>query len=451
LRNEELLPLLIIQQTVMEKKSMPQETRILLQHLDSSDLLTVKAYREKGGYQPLEKALKEMAPEQIVDEMKKSGLKGRGGAGFPTGMKWSFLAKGTDRPAYLCCNADESEPGTCKDRIIIEQDPHLLLEGILISCYTIGAHQAFIYIRGEFHRGAEILQMAIEDARREGIIGKNLFGSGFDCDILVYRGAGAYVCGEETALLTSLEGQRGFPRNKPPFPAVAGLYGCPTIINNVETLSAVPRIVEKGGAWYASHGTEHSAGTRLICLSGHVNKPGVYEVALGKMTLREFIMDFGGGIPGGRKIKGLIPGGSSMPVLRNEQLDIPMTVEAVQKAGSSLGSGAMIVMDETVDMVEIALLLAKFYEHESCGQCTPCREGTHWFVQILDAIHRGKGRAGDLDLILDICRSEFTSICPLWAAAVWPARAFINQFREEFEAKIAKSNMAEPAAMGAVS
>lgn len=430
---------------------MPQETRILLQHLEASDLLTVKAYRETGGYQALEKALKGMKPEQIVDEMNKSGLKGRGGAGFPTGMKWSYLAKGIEQPIYLCCNADEGEPGTCKDRIIIEQNPHLLLEGVLITCYTIGSHQAYIYIRGEFHRGAEILQMAVEEARREGLIGKNLFGSGFDCDITVYRGAGAYVCGEETSLLNSLEGQRGLPRNKPPFPAVIGLYGCPTIINNVETLSAVSRIVEKGGAWYASHGTAHSAGTRLICLSGHVNKPGVYEIALGKMTLREFIMDFGGGIPGGRKIKGVIPGGSSMPVLRDEQLDIPMTVEDVQKAGSSLGSGAMIVMDETVDMVEIALLLAKFYEHESCGQCTPCREGTHWFVRILDAIQRGEGRPGDLDLILDICRSEFTSICPLWAAAVWPTRAFITQFRDEFEAKIVKSSLAEPAAISAVS
>lgn len=418
---------------------MNQETRVLLQNLGSADLLTVKACREKGGYRALEKALTQMTPIQVVDELKKSGLKGRGGAGFPTGMKWSFIAKDTGKPIYLCCNADEGEPGTCKDRIIIEQDPHLLLEGILIACYAIGSHRAFIYIRGEFHRGAQILQMAIEEARREGILGENVLGSGYDCDIEVYRGAGAYICGEETSLLTSLEGQRGYPRNKPPFPAVAGLYGCPTIINNVETLSAIPRIVEKGGAWYAAMGTEHSAGTRLMCLSGHVNKPGVYEIVLGKMTLREFIRDFGGGVPGGRKIKGVIPGGSSMPVLRDDQLDIPLTVEDVQKAGSSLGSGAMIVMDETVDMVEMALLLSRFYEHESCGQCTPCREGTHWFAQILEAIHQGDGRPGDLDLILDIGRSEFTSICPLWAAAVWPVRAFINQFRGEFEAKITVS------------
>ncbi len=417
---------------------MVEETRVLLEHLGSADLLTVKAYRDKGGYQSLEKVLHEMTPGQVIEEVKKSGLRGRGRAGFPTGMKWSFIPKGSDKPIYLCCNADESEPGTCKDRIIIEHDPHLLLEGILITCFTVGSNHAFIYIRGEFHRGAEILQMAIEEARREGLLGTNVLGTDFSCEIAVYRGGGAYICGEETGLLTSLEGQRGFPRNKPPFPAIAGLYGCPTIINNVETLSAIPKIVEKGGQWYASLGTEQSTGTRLLCLSGHVNRPGVYEMALGSMTLREFITEFGGGVPGGRKIKGVIPGGSSMPVLRDEQLDIPLTFEDIQKTGSSLGSGAIIVMDETVDMVEIALLLAKFYEHESCGQCTPCREGTHWFVQILDAIQHGEGHPDDLDLILDICRSEFTSICPLWAAAVWPIRAFVKQFRDEFEAKIAK-------------
>ncbi|MBN2325570.1 MAG: NADH-quinone oxidoreductase subunit NuoF [Candidatus Omnitrophica bacterium] len=420
---------------------MAEETRVLLQHIGSADLLTVKDYREKGGYRALEIALKDKTPEQIVEEVAQSGLKGRGGAGFPTGMKWSFIPKDVEKPVYLCCNADESEPGTCKDRIIIEQNPHLLLEGILIACRAIGSHQAFIYIRGEFHRGANILQMAIEEARREGLIGKNILGAGFDCEIAVYRGAGAYICGEETGLLTSLEGQRGYPRNKPPFPAVAGLYDCPTIINNVETLSAVPVIIEKGGAWYAAYGTEKSSGTRLLCLSGHVNTPGVYEIVLGNMTIREFIRDFGGGVPGGRKIKGVIPGGSSMPVLRDDQLDIPLTVEDIQKAGSSLGSGAMIVMDETVDMVEIALLLAKFYEHESCGQCTPCREGTHWFVQILEAVQQGEGRPGDIELLLDICRSEYTSICPLWAAAVWPVRAFLKQFREEFEAKIQPRSM----------
>ncbi|MGC9326802.1 MAG: complex I 51 kDa subunit family protein, partial [Candidatus Hinthialibacter sp.] len=319
------------------------------------------------------------------------------------------------------------------------------LEGILIACRAIGSNQAFVYIRGEFHRGAEILQMAIEDARRSGLIGKNIFGAGFDCDIVVYRGAGAYICGEETGLLSSLEGERGYPRNKPPFPAVAGLYGRPTIINNVETLSAVPVIIEKGGAWYAAKGTEKSAGTRLLSLSGHVHTPGVYEVVLGSMSIREFIQDFGGGVPGGRKIKGVIPGGSSMPVLRDDQLDIPLTVEDIQKAGSSLGSGAIIVMDETVDMVEITLLLAKFYEHESCGQCTPCREGTHWFVQILEAIQHGEGRPGDIELLLDIGRSEYTSICPLWAAAVWPVRAFLKQFREEFEAKISPRGRADEA------
>lgn len=417
---------------------MSNETRIVLPPPASSDLLTVHAYQEIGGYKALAKALKTLTPGQVVEELRKSDLRGRGGAGFPTGMKWSFIPKGSPQPVYLCCNADESEPGTCKDRIIIEQDPHKLLEGILIACYAIGSHQAFIYIRGEFHRGAQILQMAIEDARRHGLIGPNILESGFDCEIDVYRGAGAYICGEETGLLTSLEGQRGYPRNKPPFPAIAGLYGCPTIINNVETLATIPVIIEKGGEWYTRFGTEKSRGTRLLCLSGHVNKPGVYEVELGTMTLREFIMNFGGGVPGGRKIKAVIPGGSSMPVLREDQLDVKLTFEDIQTMGSSLGSGAVIVMDETVDMVEIALLIARFYEHESCGQCTPCREGTHWFVQILEAIHQGRGQLDDLDLILDICRSEYTSICPLWAAAVWPVRSFVQQFRGEFERKIRK-------------
>ncbi len=417
---------------------MTDETRIILPPPGSADLLTVKAYQDNGGYRALEKTLNSLTPAQVVGELKKSDIRGRGGAGFPTGMKWSFIPKGSEHPVYLCCNADESEPGTCKDRIIIEQDPHKLLEGILIACYAIGSHQAYIYIRGEFHRGAQILQLAVEDARRNGLIGRNILDSGFDCEIEVYRGAGAYICGEETGLLTSLEGQRGYPRNKPPFPAIAGLYGSPTIINNVETLAAIPVIIDKGGEWYARFGTEKSRGTRLLCLSGHVNRPGVYEVEMGTMTLREFIMNFGGGIPGGRKIKAVIPGGSSMPVLRENQLDVKLTFEDIQAIGSSLGSGAVIVMDETVDMVETALLIARFYEHESCGQCTPCREGTHWFVQILEAIHQGRGVPADLDLILDICRSEYTSICPLWAAAVWPVRSFVLQFREEFEQKIRK-------------
>ncbi|MDP8242629.1 MAG: NADH-quinone oxidoreductase subunit NuoF [Candidatus Hinthialibacter antarcticus] len=422
---------------------MAQETRVLLEHLGTPDLLTVNGYRGTGGYKSLEKALKELSPEQVTEEVKTSGLQGRGGAAFPTGMKWSFIPKNSNKPVYLACNADESEPGTCKDRVIIDENPHVLLEGILIACYAIGSHKAYIYIRGEFHRGAQILSMAIEDARREGLIGENIFGSGFDCDIEVYRGAGAYICGEETGLLTSLEGQKGYPRNKPPFPAISGLYDSPTIINNVETLAAVPVIVEKGGEWFKSMGTAKSTGTKLLCISGHVNKPGVYEVVLGEMTLREFIMDFGGGIPGGKKIKGVIPGGSSMPVMRDEELDVKLTFEDIHQAGSSLGSGAIIVMDETVDMVEMALLLAKFYEHESCGQCTPCREGTRWFVQILDAMMKGEGHPDDLDLLHDIFRSEFTSICPLWVAAVWPVRAFIKQFREEFEEKIRKGKFGE--------
>ncbi|MDX9755187.1 MAG: NADH-quinone oxidoreductase subunit NuoF, partial [bacterium] len=413
---------------------MVAETRLLLERIGSPDILTVEGVLKKGGYASLKKAVTTMTPEEVRNEVKHSGLRGRGGAGFPTAMKWSFIPKNTDKPIYLCCNADESEPGTCKDRVIIDHDPHLLLEGILLTCYAIGSKQAFIYIRGEFHRGAEILAMAIEDARRHGLIGERIYGTDFSCQIEVYRGAGAYICGEETSLLTSLEGERGYPRNKPPFPAVSGLYNCPTIINNVETLAAVPLIIEKGGEWFAQFGTEKSAGTKLLCISGHVNKPGVYEVPLGTMTLREFIEDFGGGVPGGKKIKGVIPGGSSMPVMRDEELDIPLTFEDIQAAGSSLGSGAIIVMDETVDMVEAALIIAKFYAHESCGQCTPCREGARWFVQIVEAIHTGQGQPGDVEMLLEICKSEYTSICPLWTAAVWPVRAFVTKFRDEFEA-----------------
>ncbi|MBD3267040.1 NADH-quinone oxidoreductase subunit NuoF [bacterium] len=423
---------------------MASETRILLEHIGSPTLLTVEGYKQNGGYKNLEHVLTAMQPGDVTAEVKKSGLRGRGGAGFPTALKWSFVPKDSTKPVYLCCNADESEPGTCKDRVIIDENPHLLLEGMLMACYAIGSHQAYIYIRGEFHRGAEILLMAIEDARRAGYIGQNICGTGFHCAIDVYRGAGAYICGEETGLLTSLEGERGYPRNKPPFPAVAGLYDCPTIINNVETLAALPSIIEHGGEWFSQMGTEKSSGTKLLCLSGHVNNPGVYEVVLGSTTLREFIEAFGGGVPGGKQIKAVIPGGSSMPVMRGEDLDVSLTFEDIQNAGSSLGSGAIIVMDETVDMVEIALLIAKFYAHESCGQCTPCREGTRWFVQILEAIHDGKGQPGDLDLILEISKSEYTSICPLWTAAVWPVRSFVQRFRDEFEARIQPAESTQP-------
>ncbi len=415
---------------------MAEEKRILLERLGAPDLRTVEGYKKSGGYKALEKALNEMKPEQIVDEVKKSGLRGRGGAGFPTGMKWGFLPKDNPKPVYLCCNADESEPGTCKDRIIIEEDPQSLIEGMLITCYAIKSEMAFIYIRGEFHHQAEMLQIAVEDARSKGLIGQNIMDSGFNCEIMVYRGAGAYICGEESSLLTSLEGNRGYPRNKPPFPAVSGLYESPTVINNVETLATIPVIVNKGGEWYSETGSEKSSGTRLLCLSGHLKTPGVYEVELGSMTVREFINDFGGGVPDGRKIKGVIPGGSSMQILKDDEIDIPLTMEAVQEAGSSLGSGGMIVMDDTTDMVDIAYLTAHFYEHESCGQCTPCREGTRWFMQIIENIKAGNGRKEDLDLILEISKSEFTSICALWPAAVWPIRAMVQKFPEDFLAKM---------------
>ena len=377
-----------------------------------------------------------MTPEEIVEEVKKSGIRGRGGAGFPTGVKWGFIPKNTDKPIYLICNADEGEPGTFKDRVIIEKDPHLLLEGIIITSYAIKSHQAYIYIRGEFVYGANRLNSAIREAVEAGYVGKDILGSGYNLDIQIHRGAGGYICGEETALLESLEGKRGWPRIKPPFPAVEGAFRCPTIVNNVETLANIPFIINNGGESYAEIGVKNSTGTKLFCLSGHINKPGIYEFPLG-ISLRSLIYEHGGGIKNNNKLKGVIPGGSSMPVLASDEIDVSMDFDSLANIGSALGSAGVIVMDETVDMVDVSLNVAKFYAHESCGQCTPCREGMPWMRDIISRIKEGKGKKEDIDTLLDITYNiEGKTICPFGEAGAWPIRAFVNKFREDFEKRI---------------
>ena len=393
-------------------------------------------YLAAGGYQALPKALKEMQPAALIDEVKKSGLRGRGGAGFPTGMKWGFIPKDSPRPTYLVCNSDESEPGTFKDRMLIEEDPHQLIEGIVISSYAIGCHQAFIYCRGEFVHGARVLQRAIGEAYARGYLGANILGSGFSLELTVHRGAGAYICGEETGLLESLEGKRGQPRPKPPFPAVSGLYRSPTVVNNVETLCNIPHIVKRGAAWFAGIGPAKSAGPRLFSVSGHVNRPGNYELPM-SVTLRELILDHAGGIPGGRRLKAVIPGGSSAPVLTGQHLDISMDFESLAAAGSMGGSGGVVVMDETTCMVRVGEIVARFYHHESCGQCTQCREGTAWLHKTLRRIEHGQGRKEDLDLLLDMCDNmKGKTICVLSDAAAMPIESYLKYFREEFELHI---------------
>ncbi len=398
---------------------------------------TLRSYRSRGGYRALAKALA-MEPAAVIEEVKTSGLRGRGGAGFPAGVKWSFVPADSPKPRYLICNADESEPGTFKDRELILVDPHMVLEGIAIASYAIRAAVAYIYIRGEFVRETQILQRAIAEARQANYLGPGVLGSGYDLEVHIHRGAGAYICGEETALMESLEGKRGLPRLKPPFPAVVGLFGCPTVVNNVETLACVPHVVDRGGAWFAGIGTERSTGPKLFCVSGHVERPGVYEEPLG-ITFRELIEDRCGGVPGGRALKAFIPGGSSAPVLPASLVDTPAEFEAVAKAGSMLGSGGVIVMDESVDMVWALENLLLFYAHESCGQCTPCREGSDWALDIVRRIRRGEGRAGDLETLRRIARyaSQGMTICPLGDAFCGPIASFLDHFGHEFESAIA--------------
>jgi NADH-quinone oxidoreductase subunit F len=411
----------------------PLETPLISKRWGVQESNKIAVFLQNGGYQALEKALKQMTPESIIDEVKKSSLRGRGGAGFPTGMKWSFVPKDSPKPKYVICNADESEPGTCKDRPLMEMDPHQLIEGIIIAGRAINAHNGFIYIRGEYRYVLDIVEDAIEEAYSRGYLGKNILGSGFDFDLLIHTGAGAYECGEESALMESLEGKRGYPRIKPPFPAVVGLYGCPTIINNVETLSAVPSIILEGGEAYANRGTPKNGGTRLLCVAGHVNKPGIYEIPLG-MNMKKFIDEVAGGIPGGRKLKAVIPGGSSCPLLTASEIDIAMDYDTVAKAGSMLGSGGMVVIDDETCMVDMARRIMQFYAHESCGWCIPCREGTTWLRKMLERFHAGFGRSQDIDMVGDLAKNMLgRTFCPLGDAAAMPTISIVTKFRSEFE------------------
>jgi len=411
----------------------PAETPVISRRFGIRNSHKIDVYLQHDGYKALEKALKEMTPETIIDEVKKSNLRGRGGAGFPTGMKWSFVPKDSPKPKYVICNADESEPGTCKDRPLMEMDPHQMIEGITIAGRAIGAKNGFIYIRGEYRYVLDIVQTALDEAYSRNYLGKNILGSGFDFDLIVHTGAGAYECGEESALMESLEGKRGYPRIKPPFPAVVGLYGCPTIINNVETLSTVPGILLEGGEKYASRGTPKNGGTRLLCVAGHVAKPGIYEIPLG-MNMKKFIYEVAGGIPGGKKVKAVIPGGSSCPLLSASEIDIPMDYDSVAKAGSMLGSGGMVVMDEDTCMVDMARRIMHFYAHESCGWCIPCREGTTWLRKMLDRFHAGFGRPEDIDLVGDLAKNMLgRTFCPLGDAAALPTISIVQKWRNEFE------------------
>jgi NADH-quinone oxidoreductase subunit F len=397
-----------------------------------------------GAYEGLKKALS-MPPAQVIEVVKASGLRGRGGAGFPTGMKWGFVPKDSPKPTYVCCNADESEPGTFKDHVLMERNPHLVLEGVAIACYAIGAKVGYIYIRGEFFHVSEVLEFAIAEAKARGYLGKNLFGTGFDCDIHVHRGAGAYEAGEESALLESLEGKRAQPRLRPPFPAVVGLYGCPTVINNVETLANVPAIITKGPDWFAALGPVKNGGPKLYCVSGHVKTPGVFEASM-HTTLKELIYDYAGGIRDGRPLKAVIPGGSSTPVLLPDAIDVPASFDGVAKAGSMLGSAAMILMDDTTCMVWAAANLIHFYRHESCGKCTPCREGSDWMLKILQKIERGDGEKRDLDLLESVANNiAGKTLCPFGDAEVAPVLSTLQHFRHEYEAHIREGRCPLPA------
>ncbi|MGQ0554059.1 MAG: NADH-quinone oxidoreductase subunit NuoF [Planctomycetota bacterium] len=417
-----------------------RETKVLSARFGKPQSWTLASYRADGGYETFLGALKSgRKPEELVAEVKASGLKGRGGAGFSTGTKWTFIPKSTTKPIYLCVNGDESEPGTFKDRQILEHDPHELLEGVGLTCYAIGAHTAYVYLRCEFALGIRRVQAAIDEAYAAGLFGQNIGGSGFSLDVRLHIGAGAYICGEETSLLNSIEGVRPYPRNKPPFPAVEGLFGCPTIINNVETIANIPHILKRGAAWYAALGHKEDPGARLWCVSGHVNRPGVYELETG-FKLQELLdsPQFCGGMRGGRKLKAVIPGGSSSRVLTAAEVAVAtMDVPGMRKLNSSLGSAGIIVLDESTDMVSAVLNLMTFYAHESCGQCTPCREGTPWVVKVLRRLNSGKGRLEDLELLLDIADNmEGRTVCALADGACWPLVSIVEKFRHEFEAKI---------------
>ncbi len=416
----------------------PAEVRILTKRIHEPGYNgSIEAYLQYGGYQQFLKSV-EMTPEQIIDEVKASNLRGRGGAGFPTGMKWGFLPRQSPKPKYIVVNADESEPATCKDRVLMDNDPHLLIEGCLIAARTVGAEWGYVYIRGEYRFLVEVMERAIEEAYREGWLGENIKGTGITFHLRAHTGAGAYECGEESALLESLEGKRGVPRIRPPFPAVAGLYQCPTVLNNVETFAAVPSILEMGGKAWAALGVEKAGGTKLTCITGHVNNPGVFELPLG-FPVERMINEVGGGLPGGRKMKAFIPGGSSCPVLTGDEAwPLTMDYDSMAKAGTMLGSGGVVVMDETTDMVKAALRIMHFYAHESCGWCIPCREGTAWIKKVLHRLDEGHGSTRDIDLVGDLAQNMLgRTFCPLGDAAALPTISIVKKFRHEFEAKLA--------------
>ncbi len=406
---------------------------ILTEYVKHHNSHTMDFYLSHDGYKSAQKSIQNFKPDELIEEVKKSGLRGRGGAGFSCGMKWGFVPKITTKPKYLVCNADESEPGTFKDRLIIEKDPHQLIEGIIIACFAVQIHTCYIYIRGEFVNGAHILQKAINEAYERHFLGDSIFGTGYKLDITIHRGAGAYICGEETALLSSLEGGRGYPKIKPPFPAIEGLFGCPTVVNNVETLANLPHIALHGADWYKNIGTENSTGPKIFGLSGHVKKPGLYELPLG-ISLRTLIYEYGGGVLDDKNLKAVIPGGSSCPVLTAHEIDTKMDFDSLIAIGSMLGTASAIVMDTSTCMVDALWNVLRFYAHESCGQCTPCREGTGWLAKIVGRIEKGDGTKNDLSLITEIANNMVgRTICVLADAAAMPARSYVQKFYSEFE------------------
>jgi NADH-quinone oxidoreductase subunit F len=415
---------------------VPYVTGYLTEHFGDDSFASLSGYRARGGYEGARKALSTMTPEAVIEEVKASGLQGRGGAGFLTGLKWSFMPKGSERPKYLVCNADESEPGSFKDRLLLERGPHQMLEGILIAAFATGAEKTFVYVRGEYAEPARVLERAIAEANAAGLLGANVMGSGFRHDVVVMRGAGAYICGEETGLLESLEGKKGQPRKKPPFPAEYGAFGMPTTVNNVETFSHVPHVLSKGATWFKSLGTDKSPGTTVFGVSGHVARPGLYELPLGT-KLDEIIFEHAGGIPGGRKVKGVIPGGMSMPILPAGQLDVPMANEFLRERKTMLGTGGIMVMDDSTCMVRVGCVISYFFRDESCGQCTQCREGTGWLNKVIQRIERGGGNYEDLDVLLDVAsKMEGQTICAFSDAAAWPVQGLLRHFREDFEAHV---------------
>ena len=420
----------------------PLETKVISQRFGLANSAAIDTYLATEGYDAFKKTLG-MTPEAIIDVLKASSLRGRGGAGFPTGMKWSFVPRNSGKPTYIICNSDESEPGTCKDRLLMEKDPHQLIEGILIAGWTVKSNKGYIFIRGEYRYLIEIVDRALAEAYEKGFLGKNILGSGWDFDLYTHTGAGAYECGEESALLESLEGKRGIPRLKPPFPAVVGAFQSPTILNNTETFSSVPVIFRKGAEWYASLGSPKNGGTRLMCVSGHVNKPGVYEVPMGFPMMR-LINEICGGVRNGKRLKAVIPGGSSCPALKADECDIPLDFDSLAKVKSMAGSGGMVVLDEDTDMVAVALRTIKFYAHESCGWCIPCREGTTWIKKVLTRFHDGGGVASDIDLVAELAANMLgRTFCPLGDAAAMPIAAFVAKFRDEFEARLQQTRAAK--------